>query len=212
MASDDSSGESGAERSSQPDADLGKNLREIAPGLAAHLDEWIRAGDGNPSEARSIDSYLPRLIREARVELEKEKAELAMVLATPDDEAVLILNSLGIITGVCRHSAHILGRERRALIGMPIDAVLASSIKAIEVSATEMARAAQGERVQTFRTQKREDGSTFEARHTLVALVGPVGELSGFARRIQDVSERRLHELHIEVLTESVALLMRLRP
>jgi hypothetical protein len=188
---------------------LAAKLREVAPDLAEHLQAWIDETAQEGSEAGSIESFLSRLLREAKVALGEEQAALAAVLATPHDEAVLIVNNLGVIEGICKHSVEILGCKN--LIGRPIDALLEAQAAGIEVSSDEMARAARGERVLSRRTQKREDGSTFESRHIVVALFGSLGELHGFARRIDDISERRLHEVQIQVLTDSVALLMRRR-
>jgi PAS domain S-box-containing protein len=204
-------GQSEKERdtASQADLDLAEKLRQTAPELATYLDGWIKEAAHRTPGGAPLELFLSRLITEANAALAREQAELAVVLANPHEEAVLVLDSLGVITEVCRHSEGVLGRDRRDLIGMPIDLLLEGPTSGIETSASEMDKAARGERVRTFRTQQREDGSTFESSHTVVALVGPMGELSGFARRIEDLSQKKQHEFHIEVLTDSIALLIR---
>jgi hypothetical protein len=71
-----------------------------------------------------------------------------------------------------------------------------------------MVRAEEGEKVHTTRTHLRDDGTTFVAEHTVIALVGRTGITSGFARDICDITQRRVHELRIEELDASVTLLL----
>jgi len=192
-------------------AEIAERLKAESPDLATALERIVRSA-GPRARSASPDEFLARLIDEARTALDTEKAELALVLATPDDEAVLVLDAMGIITGVCKLSAEILGREQANLLGVPVDVLLSGRSRGVEQSSDEMARAEHGERVHATRTHVRDDGTTFEAEHTVVALIGRRGEVSGFARRIHDLTERRLHEVHVEELNASVALLIRSRP
>lgn len=44
--------------------------------------------------------------------------------------------------------------------------------------------------------------------HTLVAVIGPLQETSGFVRTIRDMTKQRVIELHIKELEISVAILL----
>ncbi len=190
------------------DVQIADRLKMSVPELR---EAWITLLESVQAKNReeAFELVLARRILEAKAALLDERAELAVILASHEDEAVLILNNMGTITGVGQSSAKVLGRNASDLIGMPVDVLLAGRITDVKASADEMARAESGERVHTTRVHVRDDGTTFQAEHTLIALVGHMGEISGFARDICDLSQRRIHEVRIEELGATVALLLK---
>ncbi len=192
------------------DAQVAEKIRDSSPELRQAWDDMKRIARAGSSPV-SVETLIAGLIKEAKSALKQEEQELAVIIAARQEEAVLILNNVGIVTGVCKHSAEILGKEESEIIGLPIDAILQGRHKNVDASTDEMTRAEEGERVFANKTHQRSDGSTFEAEHTVVALVGRMGEVSGFARNIADVSDRRVHEIHIEEMNASVAVLISAR-
>ena len=94
------------------------------------------------------------------------------------------------------------------IIGRPIDMLLADRYNAAVQSATEMRETEAGEAVHAEREHIREDGSVFSAHHALFALIGTGGYVTGFARRIENATARKAHEIHIEELDATIALLI----
>jgi PAS domain S-box-containing protein len=189
------------------DAKIAEKLKMSGPELSRAWSALMKRVHSDTRE-EAVEIVIARMILEAKRALDQEKAELALIVANHREEAVLIMNNMGTITGVCKSSAIILGKRAEDLIGMPVDVLLAGGVSEINASSDEMARAEAGEKVHSTRTHLRDDGSTFEAEHTLIALVGRMGEVSGFARDICDVTERRLHEVRIEELNASVHMLV----
>ncbi|MEZ0325295.1 MAG: PAS domain-containing protein [Fimbriimonas sp.] len=190
------------------DSEIAEKLKMTAPELRQAWEALLERVHAK-NRAEAIELVIARRILEAKSALLDEQAELALIIANHQDEAVLILNNMGTITGVGQTSATVLGRVASDLIGMPVDVLLAGRIKGVDTSSDEMARAQAGERVHSTRTHERDDGTTFEAEHTLIAIVGRSGEVSGFARDICDLTQRRIHEVRIEELGASVALLVK---
>lgn len=186
--------------------------------IAAKLDltsiemaaEWSRltdSADGVP-RADAVNLIIAQLILEARRALAERKSELALIIRAPQDLAVLTFNMMGIVTGISQFSESLLGIPAQGLIGMPIDAILAGRLDQTKQSEKEMAQAEQGDFVRVNRTHTRQDGSTFEAEHSLVAIYGRMGEVTGFVREIRDLTNRRVHEVKIDELNASLALLV----
>ncbi|HSI71999.1 MAG TPA: PAS domain-containing protein [Fimbriimonas sp.] len=188
------------------DVAIAKKLKMSAPELARAWAALEEASEDNTRDDVAV--LMARLLLDAKDALVDEKAALALVMATPREEAVVVLDNMGNITSVSMQSASILGKTSSDLIGMPIDTLLAGRARGVLKSTDEMARAEGGERVHTMRTHMRDDGTTFLAEHTVIALVGRTGVTSGFARDICDVTARRMHEVRIEELDASVALLI----
>lgn len=156
----------------------------------------------------SPELVLAEILKEAREALKREQARLALVLADKHERAVLTLDANGLITGVCTFSARLLGREGRDLIGMPIDILLRNPENSIAESADEMRRSEDGEAVHSIREHTRGNGgANFTAEHSLFAIVGPLGLVTGFVREIRDLSQQQVHELAIEELNTAIAVL-----
>jgi PAS domain S-box-containing protein len=144
----------------------------------------------------------------ARAELAEEKAELALLIVDGGEQAILTIDVHGVISGATALSESILGRSVDDIVGKPIDFILKNRGQSPPVSAKEMEDAGRGSEVVSVRTQEREDGTTFEAEHTVLAVVGRSGYVSGFVRQIRDITERRVHEIRIEELDATIALLV----
>jgi PAS domain S-box-containing protein len=164
----------------------------------------IRATDHH----ENVEGLLVQLLREAQQALKSEKDQLALVLAKPDDKAVLTLGLSGLITGASSSAERILGVPTKSLPGMPIDYILAERMDGLETSTEEMTKAEQGHTVTSTREHRRADNTTFAGEHCLVAIIGATGHVSGFVREIRDISQRRVHEIKIEQLNTTIALLV----
>ena len=194
-------------RGGSTDKQIAKSLELSSSELAAEwkaLAKVVSAG----SREEAVEIVIARLLEEARAALAEERAELALVLKTPEEIAILTMNSLGMITGVSRGCDEALGCDLEKMIGRPVDSFLKGRAKGTQQSADEMERADRGERVRSVRTHRRADGTEFEGQHTVVAVLGPQGEVSGFVRYIQDLTQRRIHEVRIKDLEMSIALLV----
>jgi PAS domain S-box-containing protein len=144
----------------------------------------------------------------ARAELADEKVELALLIVQGGEQAVLTIDIHGMITGATPQSEAVIGRAVDDIVGKPIDLFIKNRGQSPPASAKEMEEAGRGAEVVSVRTQQRSDGTTFEAEHTVLAVVGRSGHVSGFVRQIRDISERRVHEIRIEELDATIALLI----
>jgi PAS domain S-box-containing protein len=189
------------------DAQIAKKLQMSGPELKQAWSALLKHTKAS-TKSEAVEIVVARLILEAKKALDVEKAELALILATTSDEAVVIMDSNGIIRGVGKHSADLLGKNPEDLVGMPVDVLLAGRLHGAMETSKEMQRAELGEKVRSTRKHVRDDGTTFEAEHTLIAIVGRLGQVSGFARDICDITQRKIHELRIEELDASVAMLV----
>jgi PAS domain S-box-containing protein len=189
------------------DAQIAKKLQMSGPELKQAWSALLKHTKAS-TKSEAVEIVVARLILEAKKALDVEKAELALILATTSDEAVVIMDSNGIIRGVGKHSADLLGKNPEDLVGMPVDVLLAGRLHGALETSKEMQRAELGEKVRSTRKHVRDDGTTFEAEHTLIAIVGRLGQVSGFARDICDITQRKIHELRIEELDASVAMLV----
>lgn len=190
------------------DKEIAEQLRELADQYADERPALALALGLDPDEP-SVELELARLLLDAYEELRQETAALAVVLKSTEDTAILTLNSVGIITNICRHSAQLLGHHPSKLIGAPVDLVLRRDHDRVLQSADEMRRASEQDApVTSVRYHRRGDDSSFEAEHRLVALVGRLDEPVGFVRQIRDLTAQRVLEVHIEELELSIALMV----
>lgn len=155
------------------------------------------------------EQTVTELIAEARQILSEERAAVAVLLRSRDEMAVLTIDPLGVITAVNQHSSKLLGKSPAEIVGKTIDSVLGSGIEGIDESADEMKRADRGEIVESVRTHRRLDGTTFEGDHVVIAIVGLHGEQAGFIREVRDRAALRAHEVRIEELVMQIAVLQK---
>ncbi|HVL39214.1 MAG TPA: PAS domain-containing protein [Fimbriimonadaceae bacterium] len=151
---------------------------------------------------------LAQALADARAELLKAQGAMALLLQSETEHAIITLDMMGVAIGVTDQATRFLGWPAEAIIGKPIDAILAGRYGSVEGSADEMRRAHQGEDVTSQKTHVRSDGTTFQGRHALLALIGSGGYVRGFVRKIEDVTAREACELHIEELNDTIALLI----
>jgi len=189
------------------DAEIAETLHLTAAQL---VEEWLKLASSEKAVSREegVNLILAKLIVEAKEALATKNDELALIIRAPEDSAVITFNMSGIITGISLYGEKLLGFPSSSLIGKPIDLALTGGIRQVEQSAQEMAKAEDGDFVRSKRVHARPDGTAFEAEHSLVAIYGSMGQVTGFVREIRDLTNRRVHEIAIEELNASLALLI----
>jgi PAS domain S-box-containing protein len=189
------------------DAEIAGKLRLTAEELG---EEWARLAASLKvvSQEESAEIVLSRLLTQAREALKAEDAHYAVVLGSTKEQAILTLNSRGIITAACHNCERILGKSGSELVGKPIDSILTGKAAQVAESADEMQRAEEGDVVESERPHTRSDGGTFVGHHTIVAVIGPTGDTAGFVRTIRTVKGKRLHEIKVAQLEQTIALLL----
>jgi PAS domain S-box-containing protein len=160
------------------------------------------------TQDESVEIVLARLLVKARDALKQENAHFAMVVGSAKEQAVITFGSNGLITAVSHDCEKFLGKSAAQLIGQPMEGILAGNSAQIAESADEMHRAELGTAVQSERSHIRDSGETFMAHHTLVALIGPTGDTAGFVRTIRDLKWRRVHEIKVAELEQTIAVLL----
>ncbi len=182
---------------------LDLSLRELG-------DEWkqLEAKLKVFTQEESVKIVLARMLAKARKALAVEDAHFALILGSPKEQAVLTFNSRGLVTGVSHDSAKVLGVAADKLMGRPIDSILAGKAAGVNQSADEMRRAETEGTVESERAHTRVGGPDFLAHHSLVALIGPTGDNEGFVRTIRDLNWRRVHEIKVAELQQTIALLV----
>jgi PAS domain S-box-containing protein len=186
-------------------AGLMKRLMEATAGTA----EWAKArAILDVSSRAEVIELLAQALATARDELTKAKAAMAVLVHTQSEHAILTTDSLGTVVSITPEGPNLLGWPIESILGRPIDVVLADRSSAVTESSAEMEDAALGKNVYTERAHVRKDGTTFNARHAVFALIGKSGYTTGFVRRIEDVTAREAHEVHIQELDATIALLL----
>ncbi|HZH99402.1 MAG TPA: PAS domain-containing protein [Fimbriimonadaceae bacterium] len=159
------------------------------------------------SREEAIELLAETLIN-ARAELLKAKGAMALLVRSQSEHAIITLDMMGMVIGITNEGARLLGWPADAILGKPVDVVLANRYSAVLESSDEMERAHGGESVFTERAHVRSDGSTFKGHHALFALIGSGGHTTGFVRKIENVTAREAHEIYIEELDATIALLV----
>lgn len=183
-------------------------MKRLVESSAASVD-WSRArAILEVSSREEAVALLAQALARAREELTKAKGAIALLVQTQSEHAIVTTDALGNVVSVTPEGARLLGWPLESVIGRPIDLVLADRLNAPEESSAEMKAADAGQGVFSDRAHVRQDGTTFNARHAIFALIGVGGHMTGFVRRIEDVTAREAHEVHIEELDETIALLI----
>jgi PAS domain S-box-containing protein len=183
-------------------------MKRLVESTAATVD-WSRArAILNVSSHEEAVELLAKALVKARDELTKAKSAMALLIHSQSDHAIVTMDLMGKVVSITPQGAHMLGWPVDQIIGKPIDMVLKDRFSSVAQSASEMKRADLGESVQADREHVREDGTTFSAHHALFALIGDGGHVTGFARKIENVTAREAFEIHIEELDATIALLI----
>jgi len=173
-------------------------------------EEWerITGALGKVGKGEKDSVVVAKLILEAREALAKGERQLALIISSGEGCAHVVFDGMGLVTGFSPGCEKILGQHAPRLIGQPIDSILSRGLYDVEESAEEMSRAGRGESVVTVRAHQRSDGSLFDAEHTVVAIVGALGDVTGYLREIKDLTNRRIHQVRIDELNAALALLV----
>jgi len=183
-------------------------MKRLIESTAAQVD-WSKAREVlNVNSREDALKLLAAALITARAKLAKEKADLLLLVKAECGDLFITLDMMGLVVGVSQEGGEVLGWPVDELVGKPIDKVLQDRLNAMDQSAEEMRKADLGATVHSVRTHTRADGTTFDAQHVLIAILGRGGHVSGFIRRIEDVSSRKAHETHIEELDATIALLL----
>ena len=183
-------------------------MKRLVESTAATVD-WTKArAILDVSSREEAVELLAQALVKAREELTNAKSAMALLVQSQSDHAIVMMDIMGNVVSVTPQGARLLGWPVDHIIGRPIDMLLADRYNAAVQSATEMRETEAGEAVHAEREHIREDGSVFSAHHALFALIGTGGYVTGFARRIENATARKAHEIHIEELDATIALLI----
>lgn len=114
------------------------------------------------------------------------------------DYAIYTLSPDGRISSWHPGAERMKGYTALEAIGMPYENLFVPEDRARGRPAAEMALAARDGEFKGEAVRLRKDGSTFDAAMVLTALRGPQGELRGFLKLTQDITERRRHDRRLE--------------
>jgi PAS domain S-box-containing protein len=162
----------------------------------------------------NVDSHeeaaelLAQALENARAELVRAKGAMALLVQSQSECAIITLDIMGMVVGITDQGARLLGWPAAAVIGKPVDVLLADRYRGVMESSSELERAHGGESVESNREHVRSDGTTFNAHHSLLALIGSGGYINGFVRRVEDVTAREACQVYIEELDATIALLV----
>jgi PAS domain S-box-containing protein len=132
--------------------------------------------------------------------LHERNAELRAVADRVRDYAIYTINPEGRITSWHQGAALMKGYSAEEAIGMPFERLFTTEERVAGRPAQEMQMAARTGEYKGEGQRLRKDGSTFEAAVVLTALRGSQGELLGFLKLTQDISERKRMERELAAM------------
>lgn len=130
--------------------------------------------------------------------LRERDQELQALVQGIRDYAIFTVSPEGRISSWHDGAALMKGYTELEAIGMPFENLFVPDDRARGRPAAEMALAARDGEFKGEGIRLRKDGSTFDAAVVLTALRGPQGELRGFLKLTQDITERRRHDRQLE--------------
>lgn len=145
---------------------------------------------GDLRERLQLDAQ-GRDLQRVQTVLEERNAELRALTDGVRDYAIYTLNPAGRIASWHQGAALLKGYSAEEAIGMPYARLFTPQQRRAGQPELEMAAAARDGEFKSEGPRLRKDGSTFEAAVVLTALRGARGELLGFLKLTQDISERK---------------------
>lgn len=141
-----------------------------------------------------------------RIEAELRQAEqlFRLMVGSIADYAIVMLDPDGRITSWNSGGTHILGYEAKQIVGQSFVCFFPADARAAGHPQRELTQAAAHGRYQEENWRQRSDGTLFWANAVVTAVRDEGGNLRGFIKVIQDLSDRRRAEEEIRSLNEDL--------
>ena len=145
-----------------------------------------------------------RLAREGFSHSAVDAETLRLLIDSVVDYAIFILDSRGHVASWNPGAERIKGYRAEEIIGKHFSVFYPQDVAQRGWPEEELERATAAGRFEDEGWRIRKDGSRFWANVIITALRGADGRLHGFAKVTRDMSQRKLHEQHIEQLTREL--------
>ncbi len=159
-------------------------------------DEGAQAGPGGWPDGSGSGAVHDASVDLRRVQsvLDERDAKLRALVERVRDYAIFTLNTDGRISSWHPGAALMKGYAAEEAIGMPYAELFSAEERAAGRPAHELQIAAASGEYKGEGRRLRKDGSSFEAAVVLTALRGPRGDLLGYLKLTQDITERKRME------------------
>lgn len=127
--------------------------------------------------------------KQAEEALRESEERLRITMASATDYAIITTNAAGIIEGWSSGAERILGYKAVEAIGQPADIIFTPEDKTVGAPEQEMKKAREEGRAADDRWHMRKDGSRFFVSGVMTPIQN--GQLSGYVKVAQDMTERR---------------------
>lgn len=145
-----------------------------------------------------------RLAREAFGRSSVDAETLRLLIDSVVDYAIFILDPQGRVASWNAGAERIKGYRAEEILGRHFSVFYPEDVARSGWPEEELERATAAGRFEDEGWRIRKDGSRFWANVIITALRDADGKLHGFAKVTRDMSQRRLHEQHIEQLTREL--------
>ncbi len=142
--------------------------------------------------------------RIAEQELRESEERMRLLIESTVDYAIFVLDPQGYVASWNPGAERIKGYRPDEIIGKHFSVFYPEEVVQTGWPMEELQRATAAGRFEDEGWRLRKDGTRFWANVVISALRGPDGKLHGFAKVTRDVSQRKLHEQHIEQLTREL--------
>lgn len=138
----------------------------------------------------------------ARLELMlgEREAQFRAVVQGVRNYAIFTIDVRGVISSWQAGAARLNGYSADEAIGMPFERLFTDEDRAAGLALREMEVAARTGEYQGEGLRLRRDGTTFDAAVVMTALRGPKGQLLGYLKLTQDITERKREEREREAM------------
>lgn len=142
--------------------------------------------------------------RRAEQELRESEERLRLLIESTVDYAIFVLDPHGYVASWNPGAERIKGYRPDEIIGKHFSVFYPEEVARSGWPEEELERATAAGRFEDEGWRIRKDGTRFWANVVISALRSSDGKLHGFAKVTRDMSQRKLHEQHIEQLTQEL--------
>lgn len=157
-----------------------------------------------PLMPRVLGYPTPDQYRRVGEALHEAERQLRMLVDGVTDYAIFMLDPEGRVTDWNAGAQRILGYSREEILGRHFSILYTDEARASGVPQHALAAAAKRGRYENEAPHLRKDGTLFWASFVLNAIQGPDGQVVGFAKITQDITERRDAEERLRVSREQL--------
>ncbi len=146
-------------------------------------------------------------VRDRTAALAESEERFEILVESIQDYAILLIDPAGRVASWNAGAERLTGWSRGDAIGQPIAIFYVGADASAGRPAAELAVAARDGRFEDETWRARKDGSRFWAHVVTIALRGQEGELTGFAKVVADLTERRRYEEELAAAAERLRAL-----